>query len=30
MSTLSADPFNLALGDLVVAMVKASNEKGPG
>ncbi len=30
MSTLSASPFNLVLGDLVVAMVRASNEKGTG
>jgi hypothetical protein len=30
MSSLTITPFNLVLGDLVVAMVKASNEKGTG
>jgi hypothetical protein len=30
MSTLTVTPFNLVLGDLVVAMVRASNEKGTG
>jgi hypothetical protein len=30
MSTLTIDPFKLVLGDLVVAMVKATNEKGTG
>ena len=30
MSSLTIDPFNLVLGDLVVAMVRASNEKGTG
>jgi len=30
MSTLTSSPFNLALGDLVVAMIRATNEKGTG
>lgn len=30
MSSLTVDPFNLVLGNLVVAMVRASNEKGTG
>lgn len=30
MSSLSNSPYSLILGDLVVAMVRASNEKGPG
>lgn len=30
MSTLSSSTFNLGLGDLVVAMIRATNEKGTG